>query len=482
VAIALTALALVVTTWLFIRYPGVLVSGVANADPKSHVDFETFWRSTVALLHGTDTYRTGSVLPNLNPPFLSLLLAPFGLLPLLPSYWVFTALTVLVVTASVLAVARELGLGRGAAVLGVLTIWASSPLHGTLLLGQIYGLLLAGLVLAWLAQRRGRPLLSAVLLGVVVALKPSLAPLLLIPLAQRRWPALWAGIASAGVTSVAGVLVAGPSSALEWLHLATGTPAPEVDANASLPGLVARLGGPGVVGWLVTLAVVVGTLWWVRRAVPAPGGITSGVAERADATIFAVAAGCLLASPIAWLNYEVMLWPGALLLVAAGRWRLGVPLLVFPVIPVAWGYLWQAAPTAPAALLGRSLYCAVLVAFWVALLAFLRNYSATPAAPGSARDGLSTPDARVAGGAPSPCPAASAPARSGSARSAPGRSGPVASASAGVASAGGVAGSGSDRNHSTPVGGTRSVAEAGRPCHGSSVATTEPMFPTPEPP
>jgi len=475
VATALTALALVITTWLFIRYPGVLVSGVANTDPKSHVDFETFWRSTVALLLGTDTYRTGSVLPNLNPPFLSLLLAPFGLIPLLPSYWVFTALTVLLVTASVLAVARELRLGRAATVFGVLTVWASSPLHGTLLLGQIYGLLLAGLVLAWLAQRRGRPVLSAVLLGVVVALKPSLAPLLLIPFAQRRWPALWAGIASAGVTSVAGVLVAGPSSALEWLHLATGTPAPEVDANASLPGLVARLGGPGALGWLVTLAVVVGTLWWVRRAVPAAGGMAAGLTEPADATIFAVAAGCLLASPIAWLNYEVMLWPGALLLLAAGRWRLGVPLLVFPVIPVAWGYLWQAAPTAPAALLGRSLYCAVLVAFWVVLLAFLRTYSAPPAAPGSARDGLSTPDARVV--------AAAGGAVGGAAASGAAASVLAGSASAGVASAGvASAGSGSARNHSTPVGGTRSVAEAGRPCHGSSVATTEPMFPTPEPP
>ena len=62
-------------------------------------------RSTVALWHGTDLYRTGSVLPNLNPPFLSLILAPFGLLPVLPSYWLFTGLTVLVVTWSVLAAA-----------------------------------------------------------------------------------------------------------------------------------------------------------------------------------------------------------------------------------------------------------------------------------------------------------------------------------------------------------------------------------------
>jgi len=413
-AVALTALALGTAVWLFVRYPGVLVSGVANTDPKGHVDFETFWRSTVAMLQGADTYHTGSVLPNLNPPFLSLLLAPFGLLELLPSYWAFTALTVLVVTASVLLTARELRLGRGATVFGVGTMWACSPLHGTLLLGQIYGLLLFGLVLAWLAQRRGRGRLAAALLGVVVALKPSLAPLLLIPLAQwrapGRWSALWVGLGSAAVTSAAGVLAAGPSSAVEWLRLAMHTPAPEVDANASLPGLVVRLGLPGWVGWLVTLAVVVASLWWVCRAVPAPGGLAPGLLERADATIFAVAAGCLLASPIAWLNYTVMLWPGALVLLRAGRWRLAVPLLVFPVIPVAWGNLWQAAPTAPVALAGRSLYCAVLLGFWLTLLAFARTYSASPAAPGSATAAGSEP----AGAAPAvgAAPAGAAPAGS----------------------------------------------------------------------
>jgi alpha-1,2-mannosyltransferase len=394
-AVALTALALGTAAWLFVRYPGVLVSGVANTDPKGHVDFETFWRSTVAMLHGADIYRTGSVLPNLNPPFLSLLLAPFGLVDVLPSYWAFTALTVLLVTASVLLTARELRLGRGATVFGVATMWACSPLHGTLLLGQIYGLLLFGLALAWLAQRRGRGRLAAALLGVVVALKPSLAPLLLIPLAQWRAPgrraALWTGLGSAAGASLAGVLAAGPSSALEWLRLATHTPAPEVDANASLPGLVVRLGLPGWLGWLVTVAVVVVSLWWVRRAVPAPGGLAAGGVERADATIFAVAAGCLLASPIAWLNYTVMLWPGALVLLRAGRWRLGVPLLVFPVIPVAWGNLWQAAPSAPVSLAGRSLYCAVLLGFWLALLAFARSYSASPAAPGSATAAGSVP-------------------------------------------------------------------------------------------
>jgi arabinofuranan 3-O-arabinosyltransferase len=474
-AVVLVALALGAAGWLYVRYPGVLVSGVANTDPKGHVDFETFWRSTVALLHGADIYRTGAVLPNLNPPLLSLLLAPFGLLPVLPSYWAFTALTVLLATGSVLVTARELRLGRAGAAFGVLTLWASSPLHGTLLLGQIYGLLLAGLTLAWLAQRRGREQLSAGLLGVTVALKPSLAPLLLVPAARRRWRAFWAGVGSAALSSVLGVLSAGPGSAVEWLRLATGTPAPEVDANASLPGLVARLGGPGALGWAVTVAVVAVSVWWTRRAAPGGGGVVPGAVQPGEVAIFAVTAGCLLAAPIAWLNYEVMLWPGGLVLLRAGRWRAAVPLLVFPVIPVAWGNLWQAAPTAPASLTGRSLYCAVLLGFWVALLAFARRYPARPAAPG-AGDGGSLAAGSATSDSATFDPATSDRATSGSVTS--------DGATSGAGSTAATAGSapGSQRSQSTPTGGTRSVADAGLPCHGSSVAVTQPRFPTPEPP
>lgn len=392
-AVGTAASAVAVTVWLFVRYPGALVSNVANPDPGGHVDFDTFWRSSVALLQGADVYRTGALLPNLNPPLLASLLAPLGLMPAPAAYLVFTVASLCAMTAAVLLAARELRLPAGWTALAVGTLWASSPLHGTLVLGQIYGLLMLGLTIGWVAGRRGHPLIGAAVLGVVVAVKPSLAPVLLIPLVQRRWSPLVVGIGSSAAATLVGVLVAGPSSALTWITLARGTPAPEVDANASLPGLVARLGGPGLLGWTLTVLVVAASLWWVRGPVPARGRTAAGaaVARRTmtrdaadprwagrgtvgpeDAALFAVTAGCLLASPIAWLNYTVLLWPGAMVLLAAGRWRVGLPLLVLPVIPIAWANLWQIDPTATASLAGRSLYCLVLVGYWVALLALSR--------------------------------------------------------------------------------------------------------------
>ena len=64
----------------------------------------------------------------------------------------------------------------------------------------------------WLGMRPGAvfPLqLGAVLLGATVALKPSLAPILLLPAVLRRWPEFRAGIYGAAGASLLGVAIAG---------------------------------------------------------------------------------------------------------------------------------------------------------------------------------------------------------------------------------------------------------------------------------
>jgi arabinofuranan 3-O-arabinosyltransferase len=83
-----------------------------------------------------------------------------------------------------------------------------------------------------------------------------------------------------------------------------------------------------------------------------------------------VAAG-LLFSPIAWHNYLLLLLPGLLVLIAAApagspRRAWGAVLLALPVIPVSWGDLWT--PENPWSPVGRSLYCAILLAYWFTLV------------------------------------------------------------------------------------------------------------------
>jgi arabinofuranan 3-O-arabinosyltransferase len=376
---------LLATVVLTVRHPDALVTLVPSPDMRElHADFDTFRASAVALLQGGDIYATPAKLPNLNPPLLSLLLVPFAWLDALTGYRIFVGLMVLTTVGALLAVARELRLRPAVQVGVVAVVLASSPLHGTLVLGQIYPILLAGLVAGWIAERRGRPVLAAALFGVVVALKPSLAPLLLLSAALRRWQPLRAGIAAAVAATVVGVLAAGPSSALGWLRLALDQAAPDVADNASLPGLAARFGLASTVGTLLGAAALVATLAWCARH--------RDRVDPAGAAPWAVLAAGLLMAPITWHNYLMLLWPGVLVLIALGRATAAAALLVVAVVPVSWAAEWP--PETAGSAVARSLHCAILLSYWVLLSSSVRERlprwsgssgAAEPAEVGSSR-------------------------------------------------------------------------------------------------
>ena len=397
VAVGLFVLACVaVAVALQVAFPPGLVALLPSPDMHElHPDFDTFRASAVALVQGGDIYDTPAKLRNLNPPLLAVLLTPFALLDALPAYRLFVALTLLLVVGSVLVVARELRLTAPVTAVVVLVVLASSPLHGTLLLGQIYGLLLVGLVAGWVAERRGHPLLAAACFGVTVALKPSLAPLLLLAPALRRWRPAATGFGAAAGATLVGVLVAGPASGVAWLRIGLTEPVPDTADNASLPGLAVRLGLPSAVGTLLGLAVLVGTLVVLgrRRRQVDPAGTAP----------WAVLAAGLLMSPIAWHNYLMLLWPGLLLLLARGgqESRHSTPhrpgraavLLAVALIPVSWNALWPAGEGW--ALPGRALYCAVLLAYWWVLLASSLSEPSRSDASGAAgrvADGVAASD------------------------------------------------------------------------------------------
>jgi alpha-1,2-mannosyltransferase len=379
-AAGLIVLASVVTAVVLdVRHPDVLLRLIPSTDMyELHVDFDTFLQSALALTRGEDIYDTPAKLLNLNPPLLTVLLTPFAPLDVVTAYRIWVALTTLMVAGSILAVARELRLGGRVTAVALLAVLASSPLHGTLVLGQIYPLLLVGLVAGWIAERRGAPVLASVLFGVVVALKPSLAPLLLLTAAQRRWTPFGAGIVSAAVATLVGVLVAGPSSALGWLRIAFTEATPDTVDNASLPGLAVRFGLPAALGLAAGLGVLVGTFAWCARH--------REKIDPAGTVIWAVIAAGLLLSPIAWHNYLMLLFPGALALIPLGRGAATAAMLAVAVIPVSWNADWPAEGFGQD--VARSLYCAILLGYWVVLL---RATAPSSSSPGSGDGGSDEP-------------------------------------------------------------------------------------------
>ena len=372
----LAAIVLVVSAVVDYFYLGMTLERIYTPFMPIHADFDTFWRSSRAFLEGGDVYRTGAELVNLNPPLWVILVAPFALLDPLTGFRLFAALTAVLMAASLLRTAAELRPWRTNPLVGsfvIVALLVSSPLLATLALGQMYPVLVLGLVAAWALDRRGRSLPSGAALGLVVALKPSLAPILLWPVVRRRWGASLAAVISGAAATLVGVVVLGPGATLQWLGLLSGEPLSPYWDNASLPAAAARLftehefGQPlaelpwavGIFG-LLGLVLVLLTAYRVRRD--------------PEAGLWALVAASLLASPIAWNNYLLLLAPGVLLLLARGRTAVAVLLVALQLLPPQWPLLWQeSAPLGAAvgpvvSVLALTSYFYVLLAHWLAFV------------------------------------------------------------------------------------------------------------------
>jgi alpha-1,2-mannosyltransferase len=158
----------------------------------------------------------------------------------------------------------------------------------------------------------------------------------------------------------------GPEATLDWLRLLShSSPSPYWD-NASLPSAAARLFTENpfaehiaTLPWTIPVTYALGIGVIVLSAARVRGGSEVG--------LWALVAASLLASPIAWHNYLVLLGPGILLLLARGRTAPAFLLLALQSIPAQWPVLWNERGTV-AASLALTLYLYVLIAHWLALL------------------------------------------------------------------------------------------------------------------
>jgi alpha-1,2-mannosyltransferase len=242
----------------------------------------------------------------------------------------------------------------------------SSPLLATLALGQIYPILALLLVASWVADRQNQSSLCGGTLGVVVALKPSLAPILLWPMVRRRWRTFGAALVSGAAATLVGIVVVGPGATLDWLRLLSDSSASPYWDNASLPSAAARLFTESpfaqhvaILPWTIPVAYALG--------IGAIAVTAARVRQGAEVGLWALVAASLLAAPIAWHNYLVLLGPGILLLLARGWTGPAFLLLALQSIQGQWPLLWNDSDTV-AATLALTLYFYILAAHWLAFL------------------------------------------------------------------------------------------------------------------
>ncbi|MCC6626188.1 MAG: DUF2029 domain-containing protein [Chloroflexi bacterium] len=340
---------------------GVVAGGLAAAWRSGdwQYDLTAFLASGAALNAGQNPYgpaawvmprATGDALPNMNPPlWLPLFGAAAALDPaLVTAAWFGLSLALVLAALALLTRAYPAAATRAR----LAWVICLGGLWHTLLLGQIYTVLLLLAVGVWLLLRGGRPVAAGLLLGVLVALKPNFViwPLLLLLAGQAR-PALWAGT-SAGLLSLLPALWYGPAIYGQWLAVVQQMAGFDVPArNAALPGLIARLGWPalGLPLTAVLLAALAGWVAWRRpdREATSELGLTA----------------TLIAGPLTWPGYTLLLlplfwrrahWPPALAAIAL--------LLTYPAMSLVTGLqTWGIAAGA--------VYAVVLVALLVSLVA-----------------------------------------------------------------------------------------------------------------
>lgn len=358
---------LVVSVVMHVRFGDGTLERISTDSMDVHADFDSFWQSAKAALEGRDVYDTGARLVNLNPPFWTLVMMPLGFMDAINAYRLFVLIMLFTTLGSVAWMAGELRLRAGWAILATGLILFSSPLLATLALGQMYPVLVLGLVAAWVTDRRGKYLLSGLALGLVMALKPSLAPLILWPAVRKRWEMVGAAIVSGAAATLAGSLALGSNATLRYAEVVLEER--QIDGfwdNASLASAAMRMftdtrfAEPlAVLPWLVPAAYVLGVALIILTVVKIRGGSEAG--------LWALVAASLLASPIAWNNYLLLLAPGGLLLLARGRIALAFLLLALQFIPQQWPSLWSGSETILSTL-ALSLYMYVLAVHWISFL------------------------------------------------------------------------------------------------------------------
>ncbi len=182
-------------------------------------DFGPVYRAVVNFKMGWDIYNEhfDYVDPHyLYPPGGTLLLAPFGYLPVDASrYWFITFNTLAIILAAFFLLKLfKFSLASVAAPALLLAMFVTESVTSTLVFTNINGCMLLAEVLffRWLLDgRHSREWLAGVAVGLTLVVKPSLAPLLLIPLLNRQWRALVTAIGVPALFNiVAWPLVADP--------------------------------------------------------------------------------------------------------------------------------------------------------------------------------------------------------------------------------------------------------------------------------
>ncbi len=310
----------------------LLSIGVWSAHPASS-DFAKFHASSRFFLEGKNIYSPvpidafgpplesakvfrETLHPNLNPPFLTLLLAPLGSLEYHVAFWIWSVLLLLCGIAGISliqhATASTDGIER--ALRYSILLLAYFPTWASIVYGQLSLLLLLLIVIAWTASHLRKDQVAGIALGLAFSLKIFTGLFLIFFLLRRRWRLLAWLVATFLFCWLVALLVLGPDAYRQWLAVLGSVTWYAASWNASFMGFLTRIFGgsgntplfnlPGLAyGLTAALSLLaLACLTWMAR--PWAAGVP---AERFDLGFSFTTVAMLLISPLGWMYYFPLL-------------------------------------------------------------------------------------------------------------------------------------------------------------------------------
>jgi hypothetical protein len=256
--------------------------------------------------------------------------------------WTYASYLLFIVAGAIL-----LGLHPSMQKRQALWLLLSGPVIGTLMLGQIYSLLLLLAVLMWASLRREHILLAALCLGTIIAIRPLFLawPVLLLLRGERRLA--WQSVAIAAALTLLPLPIYGADIYMEWFRAIGHDPHSIFLTDIALPGLAQRLGYPRL-GW--ALAAVIGAACAFAAA-----------RRRAPIHLLSVLGACLCA-PLAWFHYLMAAYPW--LVERRWNWRRGTAAALL-LVPDASYLFMQTASSHWWTALGNSIAMAIPLLLWL---------------------------------------------------------------------------------------------------------------------
>jgi hypothetical protein len=303
---------------LFILAPLVTTALLIVARHSFAVDFQhQYWVVGQRLLHGMSPYTWthaqiasgAGAFP--YPALTAVMFVPFALLPKEVAAWIWVAIQI----GSVLATLRVLSV-RDRRLYPLALLWWPVIIGWTS--GNIT--LLLGLLLALVWRYRDRPALAGLLVAVLISLKPYMWPVGLWLISTRRYRATAWGVGAGLVVNLIAWSIVGFDQLSRYLHLDSQVTNILYRRGYGVISLIVRLGGSRGTGTVLMVALAValaGLCLWL------------GHKRREAAALVVAAILTLAASPLSWMHYvAILIVPLAILRPRVSReWLL--PLLLW---------------------------------------------------------------------------------------------------------------------------------------------------------